>query len=152
MYQHLSKAAQVAIKFAEYLARRNQQEYVGTEHVLLALVREEKANAGRILNNLSVNSETIENTINDLIRDSMEETWVFGKLPGSPHFKQVINLAIKEAQDNGDKLIGTEHILAGLLLEENCLAQRVLAQLGVTLSAVRNEINNMRNQVAEVKS
>ncbi len=70
----------------------------------------------------------------------MEETWVFGRLPGSPHFKNVVARAIEEAQRLKAERIGTEHLLLGLLHEQGGVAQAVLNNLGLQVPDVRKDI------------
>ena len=74
----------------------------------------------------------------------MEETWVFGKLPGTPHFKRVIALAIEEAEKLRDSKIGTGYLLLGLLGEKGSVAERTLRHLGLTQEATRRKITQLQ--------
>lgn len=78
--------------------------------------------------------------VEDFVQSAKEDTWVFGRLPGSPNYRRVIELAIEEAAQLESKLIGSEHLLLALLHEKGTTGQRALAKLGVTLKSCRAEI------------
>jgi len=145
MYQHLTESAKEVLKQAEIYARRDLQEYVGTEHVLLAIIDHADNPGACILANCDITSDRVEDEIKKITRQSMEETWVLGKLPGSPHFKQVIALAIQEAERVQDQTVGTEYLLLGLLREKNCVAERTLCHLGLNLDRARQEVIRFKN-------
>ena len=147
MYQHLSETAKDVLKQASGLAREDQQEYVGTEHVLLAIMQQGLGVGAQVLRNFSASAETIQDRIAQLVRRSNEETWVFGRLPGTPHFKQVLAYAIEEAEKVKDTKVGTEYLLLGLLREKGCLAERALRQEGVTLELARREVAKLQGRV-----
>jgi ATP-dependent Clp protease ATP-binding subunit ClpC len=140
MYEHLSSRVDQVIKLANAIAREYEQEYVGTEHILLAISREGTGLGARILNAHGAGEERIQAEIDKLIRSRLEDTWVFGRLPGSPHFKNVVARAIEEARSLGSKEVCTEHLLLGLLAEKGCTAHSALRALGVTARAVREDV------------
>lgn len=141
--EKLSPRVDRVVKLANRIAREYEQEYVGTEHVLLAIAREGSGVGARILHHCHLDEDRIRQEVDKLIMSSMEDTWVFGRLPGSPHFKNVVAKAIEEARGLGGKTVCTEHLLLGLLAEKGCVAQRALKTLGLTRRKVREEIMRM---------
>ncbi|HOB75650.1 MAG TPA: Clp protease N-terminal domain-containing protein [Phycisphaerae bacterium] len=144
MYEHLSSRVDQVIKLANAIAREYEQEYVGTEHILLAISREGTGIGARILNAHGASEARIQEEIDKLIRSRLEDTWVFGRLPGSPHFKNVVARAIEEARALGNKEVCTEHLLLGLLAEKGCTAHSALRALGLTARAVRADIQAIK--------
>jgi len=125
------------IKLADAVAREYEREYIGTEHLLLAIRRERGGRGARILAGRHLSEELLREEIDKLIKDQMEETWVFGRLPGTPHFKNVMAKAIEECQAVGGKSVETEHLLLALLRERGCVAFKALESLGLTYDAAR---------------
>lgn len=144
MYEQLSKRVDQVVKLAHKIARSYDQEYVGTEHLLLAIGEEGTGIGARILQAHGATYEKLKGEVDKLIQDSLEDTWVFGRLPGSPHFRNVIALAIEEARKLKTKEVCTEHLLLALLLEKGCVAQKALRELGLTAKQVREEVKQMR--------
>ncbi len=120
------------IKLANQIAREYEREYVGTEHVLLAIAREGSGLGAAILKKHSISEAKLRREIDLLIKKQLEETWVFGRLPGTPHFKNVVASAIKECQEIGAKELCTEHLLLALLLEKGSVAYKALKAVGLT--------------------
>lgn len=149
MYEHLSNRVDHVIKLANAIARDNEQEYVGTEHILMAIVREGTGVGADILGRRGATEERIQTEIDKLIKAQMEDTWVFGRLPGSPHFKNVIARAIEEARDLKSKEVCTEHLLLGLLAERGCVAHEALRALGLTSKAVREDVQRLQAPAGE---
>lgn len=140
MYPRLTPRMDQIIKLSQQIAREYEQDYVGTEHLLLAILREGTGVGAAVLNDAEVTLSRAKEIVDKHMKASMEDTWVFGRLPGSPHYRNVVALAIDEATQLEAKKIGSEHLLLALLREENSTAQRVLAKLGVTLKAARQEV------------
>jgi ArsR family transcriptional regulator, arsenate/arsenite/antimonite-responsive transcriptional repressor / arsenate reductase (thioredoxin) len=140
MYQHLSETAKDVLKRAEELARQEQLEYVGTEHVLLAILDHGLGLGAQILENNGITLSLVKEQVELFSKKRLEETWVFGRLPGSPHFKQVIALAIEEAEQAHNSKVGTEFLLLALLREKGCIAERALTKLGLTLEQARQKV------------
>ena len=113
---------------------------MGTEHVLLAIAREGTGMGARVLTEHGATEEKIEAAVRQLIKKSMEDTWVFGRLPGTPHFKNVIAHAIEAARELKSKEVCTEHLLLGLLAEKGSVAYAALKALGVSTRSVRENI------------
>jgi len=140
MYEKLSKRVEGVIKDAHKIAREYEEEYVGTEHVLLAISREGTGVGAKVLLKNGANPENIKEQIDQLIQRSMEETWVFGRLPGTPHFKNVVAGAIEAARQLESKEVCTEHLLLALLKEEGSVAYNALRNLNLRLETVRNDV------------
>ena len=131
------------IKIANEVAREYDQEYVGTEHVLLAIQREGQGMGAAVLEKRGLTEQRLRAEIDKLAKKQLEETWVFGRLPGTPHFKNVVAVAIEQCQDLGAKLVCTEHLLLGLLKEQGSVAHKALANLGLTLKDAREDIKSL---------
>jgi mRNA-degrading endonuclease toxin of MazEF toxin-antitoxin module len=119
-------------------AIRLQHDYVGTEHLLLGLIREGEGGAAAVLMNLNVDLEQIHERIEDSVRKG-RATIALGELPYMTRAKKVVDYAMDEARELNLSYIGTEHLPLGLLREENGIAAQVLNALGVTLEAARAE-------------
>jgi|CXWL01.1.fsa_nt_gi ATP-dependent Clp protease ATP-binding subunit ClpC len=132
MLPRSSQRVAVVIKLANQIAREYEREYVGTEHVLLAIAREGSGVGAAILQKNRISEEKLRREIDLLIKKQLEETWVFGRLPGTPHFKNVVASAIKECQEIGAKDVCTEHLLLALLLEKGSVAYKALKAAGLT--------------------
>ncbi len=142
--QHLDSDADEVMKSAQKIAREYDLEYVGTEHVLLAILRSGECIGAQVLASLGVDEAKGRAAIDELIQKSKEDTWVLGRLPGTPHFKNVIVLAIEEATRLESKNVGTEHLLLALMREQGCVADRALNALGATIKSVKDEIIRLR--------
>lgn len=137
---HLDANARDVIQAAQAIAREFQLDYVGTEHILLAILRSSQGLGRKALNAMKVSEPVARREIEKLLEKDMEDTWVFGRLPGSPHFRNVMVLAQDEAAQLESKEIGSEHLLLALLREKGSTAQRALAKCGVTLESCREEV------------
>jgi ATP-dependent Clp protease ATP-binding subunit ClpC len=119
-------------------AIRLQHDYVGTEHILLGLIREGEGVAAAVLTNLSVDVEQIQERIEESVRRG-KATIALGELPYTSRAKKVLEFAMAEARELNHSYVGTEHLLLGLLREEKGIAAEVLNQLGVTLEEARRQ-------------
>jgi ATP-dependent Clp protease ATP-binding subunit ClpC len=128
------------IKIANVIAREYEREYVGTEHVLLAIEQEGKGVGAGVLKKQNVTAKKLRAEIDKLIKKQLEETWVFGRLPGTPHFKNVVANAIKECQDLGAPAVCTEHLLLALLKEKGCVAYEALKAAGVSYAQSKKDV------------
>lgn len=142
MYEQLSNEVNRVIKQANTIAREYELEYVGTEHVLLAIAQGDSDSGARILTDHGLTMDKIKTEVDKLVKASMEDTWVFGRLPGTPHYRNVVALAIEEARKLGGKEVRTEHLLLALLSEKGCVAQKALGSLGLTQGTVRDQIKS----------
>jgi ATP-dependent Clp protease ATP-binding subunit ClpC len=143
MHAKLSKRSEKVIRLANKIAHEYEQEYVGTEHMLLAIAREGTGPAVAFLSGRDIDELQLKAEIDKLIKQSMEDTWVFGRLPGTPHFKNVMAGAIEQAGKLGSKEIRVEHLFLGLLTEKGSVAESALADLGVSLSLAQKEIGKL---------
>jgi ATP-dependent Clp protease ATP-binding subunit ClpC len=119
-------------------AIRLQHDYVGTEHILLGLIREGEGVAAAVLTNLSVDLDQIHERVEESVRKG-KATIALGELPYTSRAKKVLEFAMAEARDFSHSYVGTEHLLLGLLREEKGIAAQVLNSLGVTLEEARAE-------------
>ncbi|MEP0841534.1 MAG: ATP-dependent Clp protease ATP-binding subunit [Phycisphaerae bacterium] len=149
MYEHLSKRVDQVIKLANAIAREYEQEYVGTEHILLAIARDGNGTGADILRRHGATEARIQAQVDKLTQAQLEDTWVFGRLPGSPHFKNVIARAIEEARRLKSKEVCTEHLLLGLLAEQGCVAHEALKALGLTARVVREDVQRGRGEAVQ---
>src|SRR5262249_26218778 len=123
-------------------AQRFNHEYIGTEHILLGLVKEGSGVAANVLKNLDVDLRKIRLEVEKLVQSGPDMV-TMGKLPQTPRAKKVIEYAIEEARNLNHNYVGTEHLLLGLLREEEGVAAQVLRNLGLKLEDVREEVLNL---------
>ncbi|HEX7939716.1 MAG TPA: ATP-dependent Clp protease ATP-binding subunit [Gemmatimonadaceae bacterium] len=120
-------------------AARLHHEYVGTEHILLGLIREGEGVAATVLQNLNVELEEIQQKIEETVKKGKAAQATGPDLPYTSRAKKVLELAMSEARELGHSYVGTEHLLLGLLREEKGIAAQVLTDAGVNLDAARAE-------------
>ncbi len=137
MYQHFSETSKAVLKIAGVKARQQELEYIGTEHILLAILDHGVGHGAQMLARFGVTFSVVEKMVHEFTRKSMEESWVLGRLPGTPHFKQVISLALEEAEAFNDRKVGTEYLLLAILREKGCVAEQILKRLAVKLDDAR---------------
>ena len=119
-------------------AIRLQHDYVGTEHILLGLIREGEGVAAAVLTNLSVDLDAVHEGVEESVRKG-KATIALGELPYTSRAKKVLEFAMAEAREMNHSYVGTEHLLLGLLREEKGIAAQVLNSLGITLEEARSE-------------
>ncbi len=139
MFDKFTDRARKIIALAQKEAERFHHDYIGTEHLLLGLVKEGSGVAVTALNNLSVDVEKVRREVEKLVVVS-DKAAPSGPLPFTPQAKRVLELAAEEARALGHPYIGTEHILLGLLSEQDSVAAQVLINLDLKLEDVRSEI------------
>ena len=140
-YPRLDEHADHIIKVvAQEIAYEYGLDFVGTEHILLAILRHEHGVAVKALRRFGVNEDRARDTLDEVMKSDLEDTWVFGRLPGSPHYRNVIAHAIEEATQLESQEIRPEHLLLALLRERGSSAERVLAKLGVHIENCRAEV------------
>ena len=140
MHQSFDDATRNAVKLAGDIARDYDLDYVGTEHILLGICREETGLGGRLLEQRGLTEPKVRAEVDRLIQKSMEDTWVLGRLPGSPHFRNVIARALDIAREMDSKELRTEHLLLALLSEEGSVAYRALKTLDCHYDDIAEEI------------
>jgi hypothetical protein len=138
MLDKLSDRSRTILKIAKQEAQRLNSEYIGTEHILLGIIEEGGGVAAKVLKNLNVDLKRIRHEIEKLFTTSTHETR--GELPFSPSAKHVIELAGEAAGCLGHGVTGTEHILLGLIEEDEGIAAQVLTNLGLKLGDVRDMV------------
>lgn len=142
MYERFSDRARKVRQLAQEEARRLNHEYIGTEHILLGLVKEGSGVAANALKNLDVDLRKIRLDVEMLVKSGPSSV-TFGRIPQTPSAKKVIELAIDESRKLAHQYVGTDHILLGLLLEPNGVAGQVLRNLGLTYDLVKDALNTM---------
>jgi len=130
------------MQLANQEAQRFNHEYIGTEHILLGLVKEGSGVAANVLKNLDVDLRKIRLEVEKLVQSGPEMVTI-GKLPQTPRAKKVIEYSMEEARNLNHNYVGTEHILLGLLREQEGVAAQVLMNLGMKLDDVREEVLNL---------
>src|SRR5450432_2292504 len=120
-------------------AARLHHEYVGTEHILLGLIRGGEGVAAAVLQNLSVDLDEIQQKIEETVKKGKAAQTTGPDLPYTSRAKKVLELAMMEARELNHSYVGTEHLLLGLLREEKGIAAQVLTDAGVTLEQSRAE-------------
>jgi len=138
--QYLSKRAERIIGLAKEAAREYEQGYVGTEHLLLATVREGTGLGAKILIDHGATEERIRDQIDKLVKVRLQETWVLGRLPGTPHFKDILARAGEQARGLGNWQICSVHLLLALLAEKGSMGHQVLRALGLSSDTIRKSI------------
>ncbi|MEK6674294.1 MAG: Clp protease N-terminal domain-containing protein [Planctomycetota bacterium] len=133
-----SQRVAAVIKLANSIAREYEQEYVGTEHVLLAIAQEGEGIGAAVLARQGITEPKLREEVDKLAKKRLEETWVFGRLPGTPHFKNVLALAIQQCQQLESKEVCTEHLLLALLQEKGSVACKALTKLGLTYEGAKS--------------
>jgi ATP-dependent Clp protease ATP-binding subunit ClpC len=127
------------LQMAREEAQRLHHEYVGTEHILLGLIREGEGVAAAVLQNLSVDLDDIQQKIEETVKKGKAGQTTAPDLPYTSRAKKVLELAMSEARELSHSYVGTEHLLLGLLREEKGIAAQVLTDAGVNLDAARAE-------------
>ena len=121
-------------------AARLHHEYVGTEHILLGLIREGEGVAATVLQNLSVELDEIQQKIEETVKKGKAAQTTGPDLPYTSRAKKVLELAMSEARELSHSYVGTEHLLLGLLREEKGIAAQVLVHSGLRTETVRVEV------------
>src|ERR1700749_985193 len=141
MFERFTERARQVVVLAQEEARTLKHNYIGTEHILLGLLREEEGLAARVLESLDI---TVERVRAQVVRiDGSGEEVTSGQIPFTPRAKKVLELALREALSLGHNYIGTEHILLGLVRENEGVAARILLDFDADSEKIRNEVIRM---------
>src|SRR5271170_1847242 len=151
MYERFTDRARKVMALANQEAQRFNHEYIGTEHILLGLVKEGSGVGDNVLKNLDVDLRKVRLEVEKLVK-SGHDMVTMGKLPQTPRAKKVIEYAIEEARNLGHNYVGTEHLLLGLLRERDGVAAQVLMNLGLKLEEVREEVLNLLGAGVETEA
>jgi len=138
MHDKFTERVRKVIYLAREEAARLQHDYIGTEHLLLGVIREGEGIAATVLNNLGLDLDRIRQEVENMVSAS-GGTMTIGEIPFTPRAKRVLELAVEEARSLGHNYVGTEHLLLGLIREGEGVAAKVLLELGVDRKRVREE-------------
>ncbi len=151
MQDRFTDRVRKVIYYARDEAARLQHDYIGTEHLLLGIVREGEGIAAKVLAKLELDFEQIQQAVENMVKSS-GGTLTIGEIPFTPRAKRVLELAIEEARLLGHNYVGTEHLLLGLIREGEGVAAQVLAELGVDRKRVREEVLKLLGPTTTVKT
>jgi ATP-dependent Clp protease ATP-binding subunit ClpA len=140
-FERFTERAKKVLTLAQTEAERSGHSYIGTEHLLLGLLRDDEGLAGKVLANLGVEIQQVRDAI-ELTLGRDERILIQQIIPTS-RVKRVIELSFEQARLMGHNYVGTEHILLGLIVEGEGIAAHVLIDLGVTEVSVRSEIDRL---------
>ena len=138
MFERFTERARQVVVLAQEEARSLKHNYIGTEHLLLGLLREEEGVAARVLDGLEVSVEEVRAAVVRIVGSGEESPQ--GQIPFTPRAKKVLELALREALSLGHNYIGTEHILLGLVREDEGVAARILLDLDAEPEKIRGEV------------
>jgi ATP-dependent Clp protease ATP-binding subunit ClpC len=142
MFERFTDRARKVMALANQEAQRLNHEYIGTEHILLGLVKEGSGVGATVLKQLDVDLRKVRMEVEKQVKSGPDMVTI-GKLPQTPRAKKVIEYAIEEARKLGHNYVGTEHLLLGLVREQDGVAAQVLISLGLKLEEVREEVLNL---------
>jgi ClpA/ClpB-like protein/UvrB/UvrC motif-containing protein len=144
MFQRFSDRARLVVVLAQEESRKLNHNYIGTEHILLGLIREGEGVAAQALESLGIRLDPVRQQIEKIIGRGQEA--LQGHIPFTPQAKKVLELSLREALQLGHDYIGTEHILLGLIRESDGVAVQVLVGLGADLNRVRQQVIRLLNE------
>lgn len=142
MFERFTDRARKVMQLANQEAQRFNHEYIGTEHILLGLVKEGSGVAANVLKNLDIDLKKVRLEVEKFVQTGPDMVTI-GRLPQTPRAKKVIDYSIEEARNLNHNYVGTEHLLLGLLREQEGVAAQVLMSLGLKLEDVREEVLNL---------
>jgi ATP-dependent Clp protease ATP-binding subunit ClpA len=142
MNERFTDRARKVMQLANQESQRFNHEYIGTEHILLGLVKQDTGVAAKVLKNLDIDLRKIRLEVENIVQVGPDLD-TMGKLPQTPRVKKVIEYSIEEARNLNHNYVGTEHLLLGLLREREGVAAQILMNLGLKLEDVREEVHNL---------
>jgi len=142
MFNRFTERARKVILLAKEEAKRFNHDYIGTEHILLGLIREGEGVAAAVLASMGLSADKIRLEVEKFVQPG-PSTIISGDIPFTPRAKKVIELSMEEARSLGHNYIGTEHLLLGLIKEGEGVASQVLISMGLDLDKVRMEIMSL---------
>jgi len=137
VFERFTERARQVVVLAQDEARALKHNYIGTEHLLLGLLREEEGLAARVLESFEITVEEVRAQVARIVGRGDEVT--AGQMPFTPRSKKVLELSLREALDLGHNYIGTEHVLLGLLREKEGVAVQILSDFDASAIAIRDE-------------
>jgi ATP-dependent Clp protease ATP-binding subunit ClpC len=138
VFERFTKRARHSVVLAQEEARALKHNYIGTEHLLLGLLREEEGGAARVLESLNVTVEEVRSQVARIV--GLGDEVAGGQIPFTPRAKKVLDFALREALSLGHNHIGTEHVLLGIVREDEGVASRILLDLDADAETVRNAV------------
>src|SRR3954454_8489514 len=138
MFERFTDRARRVVVLAQEEARALHHNYIGTEHILLGLLREREGVAAMVLERIGISAEAVREKVASIIGEGGDAPT--GHIPFTPRAKKVLELSLREALQLGHNYIGTEHILLGVVREGEGVAAQVLVNLGADLSRVRGQV------------
>ena len=138
MFERFTERARRVVVLAQEEARMLNHNYIGTEHILLGLIREGEGVAAKALESLGISLEAVRQQVEKIIGRGQQAP--SGHIPFTPRAKKVLELSLREAKALGHNYIGTEHILLGLIREGSGVAAQVLVKLGADLNRARQQV------------
>jgi ATP-dependent Clp protease ATP-binding subunit ClpC len=138
MFERFTERARQVVVLAQDEARALKHNYIGTEHILLGLLREEEGLAARALESLRVTTEEVRAEVARIVGEGEESTT--GQMPFTPRAKKVLELALEEARSLGHNYVGTEHILLGVARENEGVAARILLDFRADAEGIRDRV------------
>jgi ATP-dependent Clp protease ATP-binding subunit ClpA len=141
VFERFTERARQVVVLAQDEARALKHNYIGTEHILLALIREEEGLAARVLESLDLTVEEVRYQVARIVGQGDEI--LTGQIPFTPRAKKVLDFSLREALALGHKYIGTEHILLGIVRENEGVAARILLDFDADAERIRNEVIRM---------
>lgn len=145
MYERFTDRARKVMQLANQEAQRFNREYIGTEHILLGLVKEGSGTAAYVFKKLNVDPQKILLEVEKTVQPGPDMVSM-GKMPQTPRAKKTIEYAMEEARNLNHNYVGTEHLLLGLLMECEGLAAAILGGAGVTLEKAREAVRAAADQ------
>lgn len=142
MFDRFTDRARKVLGYAKSEAERLNHDYIGTEHILLGLIKEGSGVAANVLENLSIDLEKVRVEVEKLV-EAGTNTLTSGQPPYTPRAKRVLELALEEARSLDHNYVGTEHILLGLIRENEGMAAQVLHNLSISIDDVRSEVMDL---------
>ena len=144
MFERFTDRARRVVVLAQEEARMLNHNYIGTEHILLGLIHEGEGVASKALEQLGVSLDAVREQVQEIIGQGQQAPT--GHIPFTPRAKKVLELSLREALQLGHNYIGTEHILLGLIHEGEGVASKALESLGISLEAVREQVQEIIGQ------
>jgi ATP-dependent Clp protease ATP-binding subunit ClpC len=141
VFEQFTERARQVVVLAQEEARALRHNYIGTEHLLLGLLREEQGIGARVLESLGVTLDGVRAQVAEIVGQG--EDVVGGQVPFTPRGKRVLDLALREALSMGHNWIGTEHVLLGLVRENDGVAMQILLDRGLSADRIRDEVVRM---------
>ena len=148
MFERFTDRARRVVVLAQEEARILNHDYMGTEHLLLGLLREPEGIGARTLEALGISLETVRHSVEDVV--GVGDSAPGSNIPFTPRAKTVLEISFRESLNLGHNHVGTEHLLLGLIGESEGVAAQVLVRLGAELTAVRQEVDRLRDLLRRV--